>query len=63
MSKQKGIRVTTYMSTREKGMLEAICQRTDENMSQVVNALVMQEYYRLQNMSLTGILPPIAKVN
>lgn len=46
---QKGIRVTVLMSEREKGMLEAIRAKTGENMSQVVNALIMQEYYRLQS--------------
>jgi hypothetical protein len=45
---QKGVRMTTYMSSREKGMLDAICETTGENMSQVVTALVMQEFYRLK---------------
>ena len=48
---QKGIRVTVLMSEREKGMLDAIRAKTGENMSQVVNALIMQEYYRLQTGS------------
>jgi len=52
MTKQKGIRVTCYMSEREKGMLDAICASTSENMSQMVTALIMQEYYRLKNMKL-----------
>lgn len=45
---QKGIRVTVLMSEREKGMLDSIRAKTGENMSQVINALIMQEYYRLQ---------------
>lgn len=54
--KQKGIRVTTYMSSREKSMLERICETTGENMSQVINALVMQEFYRL-NLKVTSSFP------
>jgi hypothetical protein len=53
---QKGIRVTTYMSSREKSMLEKICETTGENMSQVLNALVMQEFYRLK-LNVTSSFP------
>lgn len=59
MSKQKGIRVTTYMSEREKKMLDEICSYTKENMSQVVNALIMQEYYRLQSWTNPNLVPKI----
>ena len=47
---QKGKRLSLYCSEREKQMLEYICNRTNENQSQVINALIMQEYYRLKDI-------------
>ena len=50
MATQKGKRLSLYCSEREKQMLEYICNRTEENQSQVINALIMQEYYRLKDI-------------
>lgn len=44
---KRGKRQSIYMTERVKGMLTSICASTGENASQVVTALVMKEYYKL----------------
>jgi len=48
MTKQKGIRVTVYLTEREKKMLDTVCEKMGENMSQAISSLIVQEYYRVK---------------
>ena len=46
---QKNYRISVYMTQREKDFLDWLCNKTGENQSQLINALLTKEYYELQN--------------
>jgi len=40
-------RISVYMTSRQKEMLDWVCKETGENQSQLINALIGKEYYTL----------------
>lgn len=45
---EQGKRKTFYMTVRIQKMLDEVMEKTGENASQVLTALIMQEYYKLK---------------
>jgi hypothetical protein len=47
-STEQGKRRTFYMTARIQNMLDKIMEHTGENASQVLTALIIQEFYKLK---------------
>lgn len=51
---QKNTRTSLYQTQREREMLEWLCKKNGEGISQLINALIAKEYYRLTISEMAG---------